>query len=118
AVEITRLERGIGLDLHHRRLHQRPTAFAGTLPDHLLELASERPLGLAESLAVRFGEEEDVAVGNPHLADSDGLVGVHLFEDAGGQLDRLEPAPKGLGEEAFDGASQPSLELVEDAQWA
>ena len=91
------------------------------MPTRNAPTAANRDGGLltsAGSLAVRLGEEEDVAVGNPHLADSDGLVGVHLFEDAGGQLDRLEPAPKGLGEEAFDGASQPSLELVEDAQLA
>src|SRR5439155_8518191 len=50
AVEVARLERGIGLDLHLRRPHQRPPAFAGSLPDNLLELAAEGPLCLAEPL--------------------------------------------------------------------
>ena len=42
------------------------------------------------------------------------LAGIHLLEDALGELDRLQAAAEGLGEEALDQATQASFEFAED----
>ena len=103
----------VGLELHLGRTDQLPSPLPGAGSHELPELAGHGVFHLLEPGAVIGRQEEHVVVGNPDRAHADGLVRVHLAEQALGQLDRLEAGAEGLREKAFDQPFQATLEVSE-----
>ena len=114
AAELALLQPGVGLERELGRPDQPPATLGGVLTDDLFQLRDERGLGLFEVLRVGRRQPEDERVGRPDLRDADAPPRVHLLEDALGELDRLQAAAEGLGEEALDQTTESSFEFAED----
>ena len=114
AAELALLQLRIGLERDLGRTDQTPPALRRVLADDLLQLRDERGLRLLEVLGVGGRQAEDERVRRPDLRDAHAASGVHLLEDALGELDGLQATAEGLGEQSLDQTTESSFEFAED----
>ena len=83
---------------------------------HLDQLGDQLVLDRREAVPVGRGEGHRELVGGEGPPRRDGAAQVHLPGEPAADLDRLQPAAEGPGEDALDQALEAALELLESHQ--
>ena len=114
AAELALLQPLVGQERDLRRADQAPAALGGVLAHDLFSSETSAASACWKCSASEGERRNSNAFGAQILGDAHAPPRLHLLEDAFGELDGLQAAAEGLGEQALDQATESSFEFAKD----